>query len=313
MKNVQDKLVGGGLCIAFLVLIFIGVKATDATNGDSNRITMTEVASHSPSTLTPEVEESMRAYNQKIMESIKAIENESTVENDLVESKTVNGYLLWEERFMEVGDSHILEIEDDSKLKEAGLQDEDVYSITNSLSYYCMKNGIAVQPVVVNSCVEENGLYLTQVNVGVTRLEQVYEKETQMQRVNYVEGNDVMDTFGVLAVDMDDVDRERYTNTLLSYVEEGTLYSVKELNCCWYYLYVTGNGDNMYIRVSKNDREVIERGRFNEKGLVRGEAETVGSPTTEEQSEAVFNTENMTGTEIVPIESNDGEEISNNE
>ena len=284
MEKHSNKLTTVLLCLVFIFVVSLGVKVSNAGK-EENKIVQGEAILQQPSTINPSLEDSMREYNQKVMESIRAIEEGTVVENDLVDSKTVNGYTLWEERFMEVNDKGILSIEEDSLLRDVGLEDDDIYSIINSLSYYCMKNGIAVQPVTVESCEEIDGLYHTIINVGVAKLDQIYEKETHMQRVTYIEGDDLMDKFGILAVNMDEADRERYTNTLLSYVDEGTLYSVKELNCCWYYLYTTKDNDNLYIRVSKKTRNIVERGRFGNDGLVIGEAATVSSPSVEESSD----------------------------
>lgn len=212
-----------------------------------------------PTVSQKEIDDSL-AMTVKINESYKAAADELV--QDLVGDN-----LLWAAR--EVEDSeYSIELEKDKRFYDEGLDDEDIHSISQSLSYYCESNRVKHDYVIIDSVyVNEDGLYITKVDLGTVKLEQVYRKEDKMQRVNYLEGSDEMDKLGIRYDGMSNDDKVKYYAMFEKFVgvEGKEFWSVKELNCCYLLFYIEGD-ERKLVRVGKDSGEVSHRGTWTEDG-----------------------------------------------
>lgn len=189
------------------------------------------------------------------------------------QQKVIRGYLLWppvaKKNFEE---NYTVVFEDRQLFYDAGLQDETIDAIEASYSYYCDTNRVPTSDVeLVSVRANKNDcLCRTIINTAGTSLESIIEIGSNFQRVSYIEGDKEMDTFGVLYINMDVAMKERSTNMFRRYIEneDCELYSVKEYNCCYYYFYKDEYGDNKYIRVSKENNEIVSDGMWDENGII---------------------------------------------
>lgn len=190
------------------------------------------------------------------------------------QQRIISGHLLWppiiEEDFE---DNYTVTFENRRLFYDVELTDDTVNAIEASYSYYCNTNKINTSDVEIISVEidKDVGLCHTVINTAGTSLECILEVSSNFQRVDYIEGNEVMDTFGVFYVNMDGAMKERITNLFNRYIDgEGCeLYSLKEYNCCYYYFYRDKDGDNRYIRVSKENNEVVDDGMWDENGIIK--------------------------------------------
>lgn len=191
--------------------------------------------------------------------------------------KIVSEKLLWPP----IGDNefeanYIVKFDNKQMFYDAGLSDDNVKAVEDSYSYYCNTNKVPTSDVELISVTmnKDDGLCSTIIETAGTQLEQILEVSSNYQRVDYIEGDEIMNTFGVLYVNMDGGTKERTTNLFNRYMEDGEqcqLYSMKEYNCCYYYFYTDADNENRYIRVEKKSNEIVDDGLWDENGIIKKE------------------------------------------